>query len=108
VKDLGALMKQAGAMQQKLKDAQARLAASSITTQSGSGLVTLVLAGTGDLTSLTIDNTLMQPGDAEILQDLILAAHADARKRLEALQAELMRDAAGPLANMPGFPGLGF
>ena len=107
MKDLGALMKQAGAMQAKLKAAQERLAASSVTGQSGSGLVTVTLTGTGALTSIAIDDSLMQPGDAEILQDLMMAAHATARQRLEALQAELMRDAAGPLANMPGFPGLG-
>ncbi len=107
MKDIGALMKQAGAMQAKLKAAQERLSASSVTGQSGAGLVTLTLSGSGDLLSIAIDDSLMQPGDSEILQDLILAAHKTARQRLEALQAELMRDAAGPLANMPGFPGLG-
>ena len=105
MKDIGQLMKQAGALQAKMKDAQARLAASSVTGQAGSGLVVVTLSGAGALTALTIDDSLMQPGDAETLQDLIVAAHAAARQRLEALQAEVMRDAAGPLANMPGFPG---
>jgi DNA-binding YbaB/EbfC family protein len=106
MKDIGALMKQAQAMQQKLQDAQARLAASSVEGQAGAGLVKATLTGDGALTALVIDDSLMAPGEGEVLQDLIIAAHADAKRKLEALQAETMREAAGPLANMPGFPGL--
>jgi DNA-binding YbaB/EbfC family protein len=105
VKDIGALMKQAGALQARMKDAKERLEASSVTAQAGNGLVTVTLKGTGALADLVIDESLMQPGEAEMLQDLILAAHRDAKARLDALQAEMMREAAGPLANMPGFPG---
>lgn len=106
MKDIGSLMKQAGALQAKMKQAQERLAASSVSAQAGSGLVSLTLSGNGDLQALTIDPSLLTDGDAETLQDLIVSAHRDARGRLEVLQAELMREAAGPLANMPGFPGL--
>lgn len=106
MKDFGQLMKQAGALQAKMKEAQARIAASSVTAQSGSGLVTLTLSGTGEMTALSLDPSLMEGGDAETIQDLVLEAHRQAKARLDALQAELMRDAAGPLANMPGFPGL--
>lgn len=106
MKDIGAMMKQAGALQAKLKQAQERLAASSVTGQAGSGLVTVTLSGGGDLTDIVISPSLLTDGDAEMLQDLVRAAHAEARARLEVLQAELMREAAGPLANMPGFPGL--
>ena len=106
MKDIGAMMKQAGALQAKLKQAQERLAASSVTGQAGAGRVTVTLSGGGDLTDLVIDPSLLADGDAETLQDLIRAAHREARVRLEGLQAELMREAAGPLANLPGFPGL--
>ena len=106
MKDLGALMKQAGALQAKMKQAQDRLAASSVTAQAGSGLVAVTLSGTGALSDLKLDEALLKDADAETLQDLILAAHRDAKARLDGLQAELMREAAGPLANMPGFPGL--
>lgn len=106
MKDIGALMKQAQAMQQKLQDAQARLAASTVEGQSGAGLVKATLTGDGALAALVIDDSLMAPGEGEVLQDLIIAAHADAKRKLEALQAETMREAAGPLANMPVFPGL--
>ena len=106
MKDIGAMMKQAGALQAKLKQAQERLAASSVTGQAGSGLVTVTLSGGGDLTDVTISPSLLSDGDAETLQDLIRAAHGEAKARLDMLQAELMRDAAGPLANLPGCPGL--
>lgn len=106
MKDIGAMMKQAGQLQQKLKQAQERLAASSVSAEAGSGLVTLSLSGSGDLTQISIAPSVFADADAETLQDLILAAHTSAKARLDALQAELMRDAAGPLASMPGFPGL--
>jgi len=106
MKDIGAMMKQAGQLQQKLKQAQERLAASSVSAEAGSGLVSLSLSGSGDLTQISIAPSLFADADAETLQDLILAAHKSAKARLDTLQAELMRDAAGPLANMPGFPGL--
>jgi DNA-binding YbaB/EbfC family protein len=104
MKDLGALMKQAQAMQEKLQAAQARLAESEVDGQSGGGLVRLTLKGTGDLARVTIDESLMAPGESEIVADLIVAAHADAKKKLEAKQAEVMREAAGPLAGLPGMP----
>ncbi|HLK26135.1 MAG TPA: YbaB/EbfC family nucleoid-associated protein [Caulobacteraceae bacterium] len=104
MKDLGALMKQAQAMQQKLTEAQARLAETTADGVSGGGLVTVTLKGSGELVRLAIDATLVQPGEGEIIADLIVAAHADAKKKLDAAQAQAMRDIAGPLAGMPGFP----
>jgi DNA-binding YbaB/EbfC family protein len=104
--DLSALMKQAQAMQDKLQAAQAKLAETVIEGSSGGGMVTLTLKGAGELTSLTIDPSLLTPDEAEILADLIVAAHADARKKLEAAQQEMMREAAGPFAGQ--IPGLGF
>jgi DNA-binding YbaB/EbfC family protein len=106
MKDLGALMKQAQAMQQKLTEAQARLAETTADGSSGGGMVTLTLKGSGELVRLTIDVSLMNPGDGEIVTDLVIAAHADAKKKLDAAQAEAMRTIAGPLAGLPGFPGI--
>ena len=105
MKDLGALMKQAQAMQAKLAAAQASMAESEVDGAAGDGGVRLTLRGGGALCRLTIDEELLKPGEGEILADLILAAHADARRKLEARQAEVMREAAGPLANLPGMPG---
>jgi DNA-binding YbaB/EbfC family protein len=106
MKDLGNLMKQAQQMQQKLQDAQARLATTQIEGQAGNGLVKVVLSGANALVSVTLDETLMQPGDGELVADLIVAAHADAKARLDATSAEIMKDVAGPMAGM--MPGLKF
>ena len=105
MKDLGSIMKQAQAMQQKLADAQARLAELSVEGTSGGGMVTVTLKGTGELSGVVMDESLLVPGEADVLSDLIVAAHADAKRKLDAKQSELMREAAGPLAGM-GLPGM--
>ena len=107
MKDLGSLMKQAQAMQEKLQEAQARLAATLIEGTSGGGMVRLSLSGAGELKAVVIDESLMQPGEGEVVADLLIAAHADAKRRLDQAQQELMKDVAGPLAGI-GLPGLKF
>ena len=102
---LGNLMKQAQAMQEKLTQAQARLAELEVEGTSGGGMVKLVLKGTGELARVDLDESLMAPGEGEVVADLIVAAHADAKRKLDAQQADLMREAAGPLAGM-GIPGM--
>ena len=106
MKDFGALMKQAQAMQQKLADAQAEIAGLVLLGMAGDGLVKVTLKGTGELARVDIDASLMAPGEADLVGDLVVAAHAEARRALEARQAELMQKAAGPLAgmNLPGMP----
>jgi DNA-binding YbaB/EbfC family protein len=104
MKDLGALMKQAQAMQSKLQEAQARLAELSITGSAGGDAVKVILKGSGELVSVQIDESLMQPGDSEMLADLIVLAHADAKRKLDEQQQALMQQVAGPLAGMPGMP----
>ena len=107
MKDLGSLMKQAQAMQQKLQDAQGRLQATVLEGSSGGGMVRVSLSGAGELTSAVIDESLLQPGEGEVLADLIVAAHADAKRKLDQTQAEMMKEVAGPLAGM-GLPGMKF
>ena len=106
MKDIGALMKQAQAMQQKMQEAQAELARLELEGAAGAGLVRLVLRGDGALARVSIDESLLAPAEAEILGDLLVAAHADARRKLEARQAEMMREVAGPLGALPGMPKL--
>lgn len=106
MKDLNSLMKQAQAMQQRMTDAQEKIAALEVEGTSGGGMVKLMLRGTGELARVDLDESLMAPGEGEVVADLMVAAHADAKRKLDAAQAELMREAAGPLAglNIPGMP----
>lgn len=108
MKDLTQLMQQAQAMQQKLQDAQARMAETTAEGSSGGGLVTIALKGPGEITAVKIDDSLLKPGEGEILADLIVAAHADAKRKLDDQNNALMREAAGPMAgmNIPGMPKL--
>lgn len=106
MKDLGSLMKQAQAMQQKLQEAQAKLADQEVEGVSGGGLVRLYLRGTGEMSRLLIEDSLVQPGEGEIIADLIIAAYGDAKRKLDEAQADMVRQAAGPLAGLPGMPKL--
>jgi len=112
--DMSQILQQAQAMQQRMQEAQARLAETAVEGQAGGGMVRVTLAGTGDLRGVVIDPSLLTPdagesaADGEILADLVVAAHADAKRRLEEAQQSMMRDVAGPLAGLPGMPGLNF
>ena len=112
MKDMGAMMRQAQAMQQKLQDAQARLAEATVEGSAGGGLVKVTLTGAGEMRAVVIDPSLLAPDEAEVVGDLVVAAHADAKRKADEAQAAAMRDAMGPLAGMaggmPGFPGLKF
>ena len=90
-----------------LPDFTHRLAASLVEGTAGGGMVTVTLSGAGELKAVAIDESLVQPGEGEVLADLVVAAHADAKRKLDQSQAELMKEVAGPLAGM-GLPGLKF
>jgi nucleoid-associated protein EbfC len=83
VKDLMGMMKQAKAMQEKMQDLQQELAEVEATGQSGGGLVSVTLKGQGELAALAIDGSLVNPDEKDMLEDLIVAAHADARRKLD-------------------------
>ena len=104
MKDLAGLMKQAQAMQQKMASAQGELEQLVLLGQAGDGMVKVTLQGTGQITRVDIDESLMAPGEGELVGDLVAAAHADAKRQLDQRSAELMQKAAGPLAGMPGMP----
>ena len=104
------MMKQAQGLQQKLQDAQERLAETRVEGVAGGGLVKLSLKGSGELVSVSVDDSLLTPGEGEMVSDLVVAAHADAKRKLDAEQARVMQEAMGPLAGlaggMGGLPGL--
>ncbi|MHA6287489.1 YbaB/EbfC family nucleoid-associated protein [Maricaulis sp. CAU 1757] len=102
MKDLMGLMKQAQAMQQKMTEAQAKLEETEVSGEAGAGLVTVVMTAKGELKQVKIDKSLMDPEEPEIAEDLILAAHADARRKAEQAQQDVMKEAAGGLSLPPG------
>ena len=102
MKDIMGLMKQAQAMQAKLQEAQADMERTEVEGSAGGGMVKVRLTVKGDLKGLAIDPSLLKEDDKEILEDLIVAAHADARKKAEAVASEKMKAVTGGLPLPPG------
>ena len=101
MKNIAGLMKQAAQMQQKMQEMQARLETLEIEGGAGAGMVTVTLTGKGGLKRVRIDPTLADPAEMEMLQDLIVAAHAEAKRKLEVTTADEMQKVTGGL-NLPG------
>jgi DNA-binding YbaB/EbfC family protein len=102
MKNLTDIMKQVQSMQSRMGDMQAKLETMSVTGQSGGGLVKVTMSGKGVLTGLDIDPSLMKAEEKDILEDLIVAAHADAKSKAEAAAAEEMKAITGGLPLPPG------
>jgi len=100
MKNLANMMKQAQEMQGKMQDMQAKLEMMVVEGQSGGGMVKVSLSGKSDLKRVTIDPSLMTADDREVLEDLLLAAHADAKQKVEAAMAQEMQAATAGL-NLP-------
>ena len=100
------LMKQAAQLQTKMQALQAELDLIEVEGTAGGGLVTVKLTAKGDLKGIKVDDSLMKPSEKEILEDLLVAAHADARKKAEALLQDKMKALTGGLPLPPGM-GLG-
>jgi DNA-binding YbaB/EbfC family protein len=104
MKDISQIMRQAQQMQAKIAEAQAKLEAMEVEGQSGGGLVKVRLTGKNALLGVTIDPSLLKPEEAEIVEDLVKAAHEDARKKLEHAQNEELKSVGGGMGGMlPGF-----
>ena len=83
--DFLGLMKQATQLKAKMEEMQAELDQITVEGASGGGLVTVTLTAKGDMKGVRIDGSLVKPDEKEIIEDLIVAAHADARRKAEAL-----------------------
>ncbi len=101
MKNLAGLMKQASQMQSKMAEMQAKLETLEIDGEAGAGMVSLVLSGKGELKRLKIDPKLADPAELEMLEDLLVAAHADAKRKLEATTAAEMEKVTGGM-QLPG------
>ncbi len=102
MKNLGQLMKQAQEMQDKMGEMQESLVSIEIEGVAGAGLVKVTLNGKGEMRRLHIDPTLANPDEAEILEDLIVAAHNDAKGKIEARVQEETQKLMGGLSLPPG------
>lgn len=101
MKNLAGLMKQASQMQAKMAEMQAKLEAMEIEGSAGAGMVTVTLSGKGDMKRVKIDPKLADPAEMEMLEDLVVAAHAEAKRHIEAAMAEEMEKVTGGM-QLPG------
>lgn len=102
MKNLGNLMKQAKAMQERMEQVQAELETLEVEGESAAGMVRVTLTAKGRMRGIKIDPSLIDPADAEVLEDLITAAHNDARTRADAATQEKMGELTGGLELPPG------
>jgi DNA-binding YbaB/EbfC family protein len=100
--DFMGMMKQAAQLQSKMQALQAELDQIEVEGTAGGGLVSVKLTAKGDMKGVKIDDSLIKPGEKEIVEDLLVAAHADARRKAEALLQEKMKDLTGGLPLPPG------
>jgi DNA-binding YbaB/EbfC family protein len=102
MKDLMGMMKQVGQMQARMQQVQQELESLEVEGSSGGGLVAVTLNGKADLRRVRIDPSLLKPDEGEILEDLIVAAVADAKSKVEQTMQQKMQEVAGGLPLPPG------
>ncbi|KJF75447.1 MULTISPECIES: YbaB/EbfC family nucleoid-associated protein [Rhizobium/Agrobacterium group] len=102
MRDIMGMMGKVKEMQAKMEKMQADIAALEVEGKSGGGLVTIKLNGKGSMLGLKIDPSLFKEDDVEILEDLIVAAHNDAKERAEAITAEKTKEITAGLPIPPG------
>lgn len=102
MKNLAGLMKQAQQMQSKMEEMQSKLESMEITGEAGAGLVRVTVNGKSDMKKIKIDPKLIDPTEAEMLEDLIVAAFRDAKAKIDAASAEEMQKVTGGLQLPPG------
>lgn len=102
MRDIMGMMGKVKEMQAKMEKLQADIAALEVEGKSGGGLVTVKLNGKGGMLGLKIDPSLFKEDDVEILEDLIVAAHSDAKERAEAIAAEKTKEITAGLPIPPG------
>jgi nucleoid-associated protein EbfC len=102
MRDILGLMKQAQAMQAKMQEMQAEMEQIEVEGQAGGGMVRVTLTAKGQMKGLSIDDQLLKTDDKVILEDLIIVAHEDARKKAERLVEEKMKGVTAGLSLPPG------
>ncbi|HEY7385240.1 MAG TPA: YbaB/EbfC family nucleoid-associated protein [Beijerinckiaceae bacterium] len=102
MRDLMGIMKQAQAMQQKMQDVQAELDTIEVEGSAGGGMVKIMMTAKGQLKSVSIDPSLLNADEKEIVEDLIVAASNDARIKAERTMQERMAEVTKGLPLPPG------
>ena len=100
--DLMGMMKQASQLQAKMQEMQAELDRIEVEGTAGGGMVTVTLTAKGELKGVKLDDSLIKPEEKEILEDLLVAAHADARRKAESVMQDKMKAPTGGLPLPPG------
>src|SRR5215207_3486868 len=100
--DFMGMMKQAAQLQSKMEALQAELDQIEVEGSAGGGLVSVRMTAKGELKSIKLDDSLMKPEEKEIIEDLLVAAHTDARRKAEGLLQEKMKSLTGGLPLPPG------
>ena len=100
--DFMGMMKQAAQLQSKMEALQAELDQIEVEGAAGGGLVSVRMSAKGDLKGIKLDDSLIKPEEKEILEDLLVAAHSDARRKAEALLQDKMKSLTGGLPLPPG------
>jgi hypothetical protein len=103
MKNIGDMLKQVQSLQARMTEVQERLDNATVTGQSGGGMVKVTLSGKGVMKGIEIDSSLMKPDEREILEDLIVAAHSDAKSKSDLLAADEMKSVTGGMPLPPGF-----
>ena len=100
--DFLGMMKQAAQLQSKMQEMQSELDQIEVEGTAGGGVVSVKLSAKGDLRAVSIDPSLLKPDEKEIVEDLVVAAHADARRKAETVMQDKMKALTGGLPIPPG------
>jgi len=103
MKNLSEMLKKAQEMQSKMGDMQAELDRVEVEGTAGAGMVKVILTAKGDMKSVTIDPSLFSSEEKEVVEDLIVAAHKQAREKAADAMQSRMKDLTGGLDLPPGF-----
>jgi hypothetical protein len=106
IPNMGQLMKQAQQLQSKMAQLQEEVGNRTVEASAGGGMVTVVANGRQEIVSIQIDQEVIDPDDAEMLQDLVMAAVNDALDKARTMMNEEMGQLTKGM-NIPGLPGLG-
>jgi hypothetical protein len=102
MKNFAQMMKQAQELQGRMSEMQAEMERTNCEGRAGGGMVVVTLSGKGDMVGVKIDPSLLKPEEAEILEDLLVAAHNDAKAKVEEAMKEKMKSLTGGLPLPPG------